>query len=312
MKVSIFGAGRVGISIAYSLLHTKIADEMVIVDIDIKRAEGEVLDLYHSTPFLKRCNIIAGNPHDILNSDFVIITAGASQSAGESRLSLTKRNVKIIRQIAAQIKKYSPDAIVINVSNPVDVLSYVLWKETKFNWRKVIGTGTILDTARFRALVAKQCGVSPMSVHAYIIGEHGDSELLVWSNATIGGVSIKRFCQFCTNKNCTPLESLFEQTKNAAYEIIEKKGATNLAIGTATAALVESIYRDEKRVWTVSVFQDNLYIGFPAILGKNGVEKLVPVKLNSVEKEAFERSKEVIKKYIKEGEKSEREESSSD
>ncbi|MDN5338724.1 MAG: L-lactate dehydrogenase, partial [Thermotogaceae bacterium] len=205
MKVSIIGAGRVGTSIAFSLLHREIVNEMVIIDKDRNRAEGEVLDLYHSTPMFNRCDIYSGDFENISNSDFVIITAGASQKPGETRLDLTKRNVAIMKEIATGIREYSKNSIVINVTNPVDVLTYVLWKELNLPEKRVIGTGTILDTARFRSLVSKQCGVSPASVHAYIIGEHGDSEIMIWSSASIGGVNIRRFCNLCNSENCTPL-----------------------------------------------------------------------------------------------------------
>ncbi|MBO8160171.1 MAG: L-lactate dehydrogenase [Thermosipho sp. (in: Bacteria)] len=300
MKVSIIGAGRVGISIAFSLLHKKIVDEMVIIDKNFQRAEGEALDLYHSTPMFKRCSIYAGDFQDMQGSDFVIITAGASQNPGETRLDLTKRNTAIIKDIAKKIVLYAKESIVINVTNPVDVLTYVLWKETGIAFNRVIGTGTILDTSRFRSLVSRQCKVSPTSIHAYIVGEHGDSELMIWSSATIGGVDIRNFCKKCKIKNCTPLERLFEETRNAAYTIIEKKGATNLAIGAVTAAFVESIYKDEKKVWTPSIFLDDLYIGFPAIVGRDGVERIVNIQMDEKEKMLFERSKNIIKKYLSE------------
>ncbi|SHH23275.1 L-lactate dehydrogenase [Thermosipho atlanticus] len=300
MKVSIIGAGRVGVSIAFSLLHKEIVDEMVIIDKNFQRAEGEALDLYHSTPMFKRSNIYAGDFEKMKGSDFVVITAGASQNPGETRLDLTKRNAGIIKSIAREISKYARNSIIINVTNPVDVLTYILWKETGISHERVIGSGTILDTSRFRSLVSRQCRVSPTSIHAYIIGEHGDSELMVWSSATIGGVNIKEFCKRCTIRSCTPLENLFVETKNAAYTIIEKKGATNLAIGAVTATFIESMYKDEKRVWTPSILIDDLYIGFPAIVGRNGVERIVNIQLDEQEKELFEKSKSIIKKYLTE------------
>ncbi|MDI3473122.1 MAG: L-lactate dehydrogenase [Thermotogaceae bacterium] len=300
MKVSIIGAGRVGTSIAFSLLHREIVNEMVIIDKDRNRAEGEVLDLYHSTPMFNRCDIYSGDFENISNSDFVVITAGASQKPGETRLDLTKRNVAIMKEIATGIREYSKNSIVINVTNPVDVLTYVLWKELNLPEKRVIGTGTILDTARFRSLVSKQCGVSPASVHAYIIGEHGDSEIMIWSSASIGGVNIRRFCNLCNSENCTPLEKIFEDTKNAAYRIIEKKGATNFAIGAVTATLIDSIYKDEKRVWTASVYIDDLYIGFPAVIGKNGVERIINISMDEEERKLFENSKNIIRRHIEE------------
>ncbi|MDK2886606.1 MAG: L-lactate dehydrogenase [Thermosipho sp. (in: thermotogales)] len=300
MKVSIIGAGRVGISIAFSLLHKKIVDELVIIDKNFDRAEGEALDLYHSTPFFKRTKIYAGNFSDMKESDFVVITAGASQKPGETRLDLTKRNVEIIKDIGKKIAFYAPESLIINVTNPVDVLTYVLWKETKIDSSRIIGTGTILDTMRFRSLVSRHCNVSANSIHAYIIGEHGDSEIMVWSSATIGGVKIKEFCNDCKIKNCEPLEKLFEETKNAAYIIIGKKGATNLAIGAVTSEFITSIYRDEKRVWTPSILIDDVYIGFPAIVGREGIERIIGIQLNDEEKKLFENSKSIIRKHLNE------------
>ncbi|MCD6545700.1 MAG: L-lactate dehydrogenase [Thermotogae bacterium] len=300
MKVTIIGAGRVGTSIAFSLLHKEIANEMVIIDKNRDKAEGEALDLYHSTPMFNRCDVYTGDYSNVVDSDFIIITAGASQKPGETRLNLTKRNANIIKDIAANIREYSKNSIIVNVTNPVDVLTYILWRELKFPKERIIGTGTILDTARFRSLVSRQCNVSSASVHAYIIGEHGDSEMVLWSSASIGGVSIERFCSLCKSSDCTPLENIFEETKNAAYRIIERKGATNFAIGAVTATFVESIYKDKKRVWTASVFMDDLYIGFPAIIGKDGVERVVNVAMNEEERKAFENSKNIVRKYIEE------------
>ncbi|QTA38073.1 L-lactate dehydrogenase [Thermosipho ferrireducens] len=298
MKISIFGAGRVGTSVAFSILHKAVADEIVIVDINLEKAEGEALDLYHGTPFFKRCDVKAGTSRDIKNSDIVIITAGAAQKPGETRLDLTVRNAKIMKDIASQIKEYAPDSLIINITNPVDVLTYLLWKETGFESGRVIGTGTILDTARFRSLVARNCDVSPTSVHAYIIGEHGDSEFVVWSNAMIGGVQLSKFCSFCEKESCTSLEILFEETKNAAYKIIQKKGATNYAIGAVTSTLVESIVKDEKRVWTPSVLIDDIYIGYPAVIGRDGVKRIVKIDLDEEEQGLFERSKNIVREFV--------------
>ncbi|QAV33089.1 L-lactate dehydrogenase [Fervidobacterium changbaicum] len=305
MKVSIYGAGRVGVSVAFSLLHYSIVDKIVMVDIDKNRSIGEAMDLLHASGVFKYCNIYAGDPSDIIDSDFVVITAGRAQRPGETRLDLLIDNVKIIKSISEDIKKYAKDSIVINITNPVDVLTYLIWEFTEFDPRKIIGTGTTLDTLRLRTLLAQQCGVSSASIHAYIIGEHGDSEFMPLSSATIGGVLLRDYCADCDMKaegssTCLDFEKIVEEVRTAAYKIIEKKGATNLAIGAITAKLIDSIWKNEKRVWTPSVLIDDVYIGFPAVLGRNGVEKIVKLKLVDEEQELLEHSKSVIRKAIEE------------
>ncbi len=300
LKISIIGTGRVGSSTAFALINAAVADEIVLYDLNKEMAEGEALDLLHATTFHKRMIIRAGEYSDIEGSDIVIITAGAAQKPGETRLDLTIKNAKIIKGISENIKKYAPNALIINITNPVDVMSYVVWKVTGFESNRVIGTGTILDTARLRALIGKNCGVSPMSVHAYIIGEHGDSELAAWSSAMIGGVPIKGFCRNCPYKDsCNKdLSKIFEDVKNSAYTIISKKGATNYGIASATTALVESIIKNEGRVYTPSVLLDDMYIGYPAVINKDGVERTIDITMNDEETEKFERSKNIIKEYL--------------
>ncbi|MFN4201007.1 MAG: L-lactate dehydrogenase [Fervidobacterium gondwanense] len=303
MKVSVYGAGRVGVSVAYSILHTSIADEIVLIDIDRQRAEGEAYDLFHASAMFKYSKICAGEPKDIKDSNFVIITAGRAQRPGETRLDLLLDNVRIIRQISEEIKTYAPDSIVINVTNPVDVLTYFIWKFTVFDSKKVIGSGTTLDTARLRTILSQHCGVSPANIHAYIIGEHGDSEFMPISNATIGGVLLTDYCSDCkvkTQKPCIDFDEVVNQVRKAAYKIIEKKGATNLAIGAVVARLVESMWKNEKRVWTPSVLLDDVYIGYPAILGKSGVERIISLRLTPEETKLFEISKNVIQSAIEE------------
>jgi L-lactate dehydrogenase len=304
MKVSIYGAGRVGVSIAFSLLHTGLVDELVLLDIDKKRAEGEALDLLHATSMFKTCDVKSGNMYDISNSDFIIVTAGRAQKPGESRLELISDNVKIMQSIAKEIIEYSPNSIIINVTNPVDVLTYFLWKFTKLPSKRVIGTGTTLDTARLRVLLSKQVGISPASIHAYVIGEHGDSEFVPFSNATIGGLKLLDYCKQCEVKVgeniCLNLQVIEENVRKAAYEIIERKGATNLAIGAVTAQFVSSMWKNEKRVWTPSVLVDEIYIGYPAVVGKDGIEKIIKLDLTETEQQNYLKSRNVIKKVIKE------------
>ncbi len=300
MKLTIYGAGRVGSSTAFAILEKKLFEEIVIVDLNKDLAEGEAMDLLHSTPFSKRTLVRAGTGEDIAGSDIIVITAGAAQKPGETRLQLTQKNASIVGSIAKEIKRYSPDSIVINVTNPVDVLTYVIWKTLETDHSKVVGTGTILDTARLRSLIGLNCNVSPLSVHAYVIGEHGDSEVVAWSSATIGGIKIKYFCNNCSVGKCNMFEEIEKDVKNAAYEIIRRKGATNYAIAKATATFVESIVKNENRVWTPSVFHNDIYVGYPVIVGKSGVKQLLELNLSEEENVKFQNSCGIIKKAIKE------------
>lgn len=301
MKVSIYGAGRVGVSVAFSLIHRALIDEIVFVDIDTEKAEGEALDLLHSSAMFKKCNVKAGSHENIFDSDFVVITAGYSQKPGETRLDLVEKNLKIIKQIAHELRIYAQDSIIINVTNPVDVLTYFLWKYTGFSSNKVIGTGTTLDTARLRTLLSSICDIAPSSIHAYVIGEHGDSEFVPFSIATIGGLKLVDYCIQCKNYvagKCPNLEILVEEVKNAAYKIIQKKGATYLAIGSVVGSIIESMIKDEKKVWTPSVLIDDVYIGYPAVLGRRGVEKVLRLNLTHEENILFEKSKSTIRNVI--------------
>jgi len=300
MKISIIGAGRVGSSTAFALVQHSVADEIVLIDINEDLAEGEALDILHATTYHKRTNVHAGSFEDMRNSDIVIITAGTDQKKGETRFDLLNKNVEIIKSISKKIIHFAPDSIAINITNPVDILSYIIYEVTGFPWQRVIGTGTVLDTARLRSLIASNCNISPSSVHVYVIGEHGDSELAVWSSAMIGGLPIKKFCAHCPKKEkCgNIMEKLFTKTKNAAYEIIKRKGATNYGIAAATTQLVEAIVKNENKVLTPSTFYNGIYIGYPAVIGKRGVKRLVNIELDSNEKMIFEHSKEIIREHL--------------
>lgn len=300
MKISFVGAGRVGSTTAFSVLMKALADEIVIIDINRDLAQGEALDLFHATSFVKKMKVYSDDYEGLDGSEVVIVSAGMAQKKGETRLELTEKNVRIITDISQNISKYAPKSVILNLTNPVDVLAHVTWKVTEFPFKKVIGSGTVLDTVRLRTLIAANCDVSPMSVHIYIIGEHGDSELAVWSGAMIGGVPISHFCKLCEKKTCNGmLEKFFEKTKNAAYEIISKKGSTNYAIAAAASDIVKSIVKNEKRVLTVSTLVDDVYVGYPAIIGKNGVERIVNIKLSDDENQKFEKSKQILKEYVR-------------
>ncbi len=299
LKITFVGAGRVGSTTAFSVLLKGLADEIVIIDLNKELAEGEALDLLHATPFVKKTSIRSEDYAAMDGSDFVVISAGAAQKPGESRLDLAERNAGIISGISEKISKYAPESLVLVLTNPVDVLSHVAWKATGFSSERVMGSGTVLDTARLRTLIAANCDVSPSSVHIYIIGEHGDSELAVWSGAMIGGVRLQNFCEFCERKSCGGLlKGFFEKTKRAAYEIISKKGSTNYAIAAAAANIIESSAKNEKRVLTVSTPVDGVYVGYPSVVGRKGVEKLVNIKLSDDETTEFENSKAILRSYM--------------
>jgi L-lactate dehydrogenase len=255
-KISIIGCGNVGIRYAYALIIKGIAREIVLVDIDRKRLEGEVMDLSHTAPYTSPVDIIAGDYEDIVDSDIIVITAGRGQKPGETRLDLVNKNVELFKEIIPKIKKQAPQSIYLIVSNPVDILSYVTYKISKKPKYEVLGSGTTLDTARFRYLLAKNCHVNANNVHAYILGEHGDSEFAVWSSAMIGGILIKDYCDMCKFVDIQDSDKIFrrifEEVKNSAYEIIQRKGETSYGIGLALTRISQAIVNDENTILPVS------------------------------------------------------------
>jgi L-lactate dehydrogenase len=307
-KVSIIGAGNVGIRFAYALMIKGIARQIVIVDVNREKAEGEVMDLSHGEPYTSPVEIIVGDYPDLKDSDVIVITAGAKQREGQSRLELLNTNVQIFKEIIPKLMRYSPEAIFLVVTNPVDVLSYVSYKLSGKRWQEVIGSGTVLDTARFRYLLARHCNVDPRNVHAYILGEHGDSEFPVWSRAMIGGVFLKDYCPMCRNyKNCKhqeELEKIFIEVRDSAYKIIERKGETSYGIGLALVRIISAILNNENAILPVShlingyLGVEDVYLSLPAIVNRDGIREVLNIKLSSEEEQAFRRSAEVIKSAI--------------
>ncbi len=307
-KISIIGCGNVGLRYAYALIISGLARQIVLVDIDKKRVEGEVLDLSHTAPYVSPVEIIAGDYSDIKDSDLVVVTAGKKQKVEQSRLDLVKDNVDIFKKIIPDIVKFSPHAIILVVSNPVDILSYAAYKFSSKPSKEVIGSGTVLDTARFRFLLAKHCNIDSHNVHAYILGEHGDSEFPVWSRAMIGGILFKEYCPMCSrHESCSSdkmLNNIFLEVKNSAYEIIEKKGETSHGIGLALVRITRAILHDENAILPVSSLVDNylgindIYLSLPAIINKNGVKQVLDIKLNQKEEQAFKNSASAVKKII--------------
>ena len=302
-KIAIVGgAGAVGASAAYALMMSGLASEIVLVDVNERRAEGEAMDLMHGAPFVRPVTIRAGSYADCADCQIVVITAGAAQKPGETRLDLVKKNTGIIRSMVPQIAKAAPNAILLVVANPVDILTLAAVEASGFPSCRVIGSGTVLDTARLRALVGQRLNVDPHSVHGYVIGEHGDSEVVVWSRATVAGMPIAEFC----SQRGVPCEAdlqaeISEQVKHAAYEIIERKGATYYAIGLGVRHVVEAILRDQNTVLTVSTMMtgqfgiENICLSLPSIVDHGGIEGVLVPKLNDEELAALRRSADVLK-----------------
>lgn len=306
VKISIVGAGFVGSTTAYALMMGGLASDIVIVDLNKKKAEGEAMDLSHGTYFVKPVNITSGDYEDTKDSDIVIITAGAAQKPGETRIDLVNKNVAIFKSIVKPIVEYSPNCIIIVVSNPVDILSYITYKISGFPSNRVIGTGTVLDTSRFRYMLSSHLDIDVRNVHTYILGEHGDSEIAAWSLTNVAGMGIDAYCEkVCKHCDSDFKYSVYEDVKNSAYQIIDRKGSTYYAIALATKRIVESILRDEKSIFTTSSLLkgeygiDDMYLGVPSIIGINGLEKVIDVPLEETELEALRNSAKTLKEVTK-------------
>lgn len=304
-KISIVGAGSVGATAAYALVIGGLASELVIVDVNKEKTLGEVLDLSHGAGFVKPVNIKAGEYKDTKDSDIVIITAGAAQKPGETRIDLVNKNIKILKSIVPEVVKYSPNSILLVVSNPVDILSYVAYKLSGFPKERVIGSGTVLDTSRLKYEISKRLKIDARDVHTYIIGEHGDTEFPAWSLTNIQGINIDEYAKEvdCIYNEAVRAE-IHENVKNAAYEVINRKGATFYAIGLAIKRIVEAILGDEKCILPVSTLVEdyydinNIYLGVPAIVGRNGVERVLKVSLNDDEIKKLQSSANVLETVL--------------
>lgn len=310
-KISIIGCGNVGIRYAYALIISGLAREIILLDIDEKRLEGEVMDLSHGAPFVSPVDIINGDYPDIVDSDIVVVTAGKNQKQGQTRMDLAKENTEIFKEIVPKIVKYAPEAIFLIVTNPVDVLSYVTYKISNKEPSKIIGSGTVLDTARFRFLIAKHCNINPKNIHGYILGEHGDSEFAVWSKTMMGGVLFKDYCPHCKrckDNNCNfsnVLQDIFLEVKNSAYKIIERKRETSYGIGLALVRITEAILKDENSILPVSSLVQgylgisDVYLSLPSIVNRSGVREVLNIELDEQEKDNLKHSAQVIKDVIK-------------
>lgn len=295
-KVVLIGCGNVGMSYAYAMLNQRTyVNELVLIDLDMSRVEGEVMDLNHCLAFSpSKIDIKSGSYDDCKDAKLVVIAAGANQKVGETRMDLIKKNSKIFKEIVGNVMKSCFDGIFLVATNPLDVMTYLTYKYSNLPSNRVIGSGTILDTARLRYLVANKLKISPKNVHAYVIGEHGDSEFVPWSNVNIGLQNIDRYL------NKEECEQISNEVRNAAYEIIKRKGATYYGIGMCLAKITNSILGDENNIITVSTYDKNndVYVGLPSVINKNGISEKIYVELNEEETEQLQKSIDIIKQAI--------------
>jgi L-lactate dehydrogenase len=305
-KVGLIGTGFVGSSFAYALMQRGIASELVLIDANAEKAIGEMMDLHHGLSFTKPMKISAGNYSDLAGSKVVVITAGASQKPGESRLDLLARNAAIFRSIIPNVVKNNPDGIILIATNPVDILTYISLKESNLPPAQVIGSGTILDTSRFRFLLGQYYEVDTRSVHAYIIGEHGDSEIPLWSMANIGGVRLQEFAPLKNKEyDQEDMNALFISVRDAAYEIIKRKGASYYAIGLGLLSIVESILGNYRSVLSLSTLMTGQYgvhdicLSLPSVVGENGIEEILTLPMSTEEQEGFRTSAQKLKSTLR-------------
>jgi len=306
-KIVIVGAGSVGSTFVYSLMISGLAREIVLIDNNRKRLRGEVMDLNHGVSFASPVNIHEGDYNDCKDAEVVVITLGAKQKSGQSRLDLIKTNADIFKEIIPKIVKYCRQGVLLVVSNPVDILTYYALKISGLDKGRVIGSGTVLDTSRLRYSISRNCQIDPKNIHAYIIGEHGDSELPVWSQASIAGMKIAEYCPQC-NKSCDyhkRLGNIFKEVKDAAYEIIKCKGSTYYAIGLSLTKIVQAIIRDENSILPLSSFIDDYYgikevcFSLPCKVNRLGVERVLKIELFDEEQVQLRQSAEKLKSVIK-------------
>jgi L-lactate dehydrogenase len=305
VKVAIIGTGRVGASCAYALQLRGLASEIVLIDANRQRAEGEAMDINHGSQFTKPVRVWAGDYKDCREADIIVLAAGTSQKPGDTRLDLLKNNATILQRTLAPALKYMEDTILVVAANPVDILTYLAWRMTSLPSNQIIGSGTILDTARFRFLLGQHFKIETHSIHAYIIGEHGDSQVPVWSLANIAGMRLDEYARL----NGKPLdaslrEKIAENTRRAAYEIIHRKGATYYAIAVGLVRIIEAIVRDENSVLTVSGITNGMHglndtaLSLPSVINRQGIAKTLDLPLSNDEETCLKKSAQVIRDAI--------------
>lgn len=301
-KVVVIGAGSVGTTYIYALLPTGLASEIALIDLDAKRVEGEIMDLSHGLPFIPPVAVKAGTYDDCADAHLIVVTAGAKQTPGQSRIELIQKNAQIVRSICEQIRGSDSTAVVLMVTNPVDTLTQIARKHMKLPRGRVIGSGTVLDSARFKYMLSRHCGIDARNVHAYILGEHGDSEVPAWSMTHIAGIPIREYCEIC--KVCDyprHHDEIAREVRDSAYHIIDYKGSTFYGIGLSLLRISGAILRDEHSVLTVSTLLEGEYglkdicLSVPCIVGENGVERIIAARLPAAEQEGLERSAQILR-----------------
>lgn len=304
-RVAIVGAGNVGSTYAYTLLLSGLASEIVLIDANRAKAEGEAMDLNHAVPFVFPTRIWAGDYADCAGAALTVLAAGPGTKPGQSRLDIVARNSEVWRQIIPPIVRHNPDGLLLIATNPVDVLTYAALKLSGLPANRVLGSGTILDTARFRYLLSEHFHVDARSVHAYIIGEHGDSEVPVWSSANIAGMRLPDFCRTQKRElDAAAMQEIFAQTRDAAYHIIERKGATYYAVAAGLMQITRAILRNQNTVLSVSTLMQDYYgvsdvcFSLPAIVNRSGVEQVLRLELDPEEVQKLRHSAEVLKQTI--------------
>lgn len=304
-KIAIVGTGFVGSTTAYTLMLSGLISEIVLIDINKKKAEGEAMDMNHGMPFVRPVKIYSGDYPDCKDADIVVITGGANQKPGETRIDLVNKNTAIFKDVIGNIVKYNTECILLVVTNPVDILTYVTYKLSGFPKNRVIGSGTVLDSARFKYMIGEHMGIDPRNVHAYIIGEHGDTEVPTWSLASIAGVSMDEYCKNCNSCDSRNFQhETFDNVINAAYEIIDRKGATYYAVALAVRRIVEAIVRNENSILTVSSLLegeyglDDICLSIPSQVNSDGIVRIISVPLSEEETKLLNKSADSLKQVI--------------
>ena len=305
-KVAVIGCGFVGATSAFSLIQSGLFSEMVLIDANHEKAVGEAMDLSHGSAYSTPVKIYAGSYDDIVDAGLIVITAGANQKPNETRLDLVKKNVSIFKSIIPEIKERNCEGILLIVSNPVDILTYVTLKLSGFPANRVIGSGTVLDTARLKHVLGEHLQVDSRNIHAYVIGEHGDSELAVWSGAQVAGIHINHFCELRGHfQHQEAMNRLYQEVRDSAYHIIERKGATYYGVAVAVKRIAEAIVKNEHAVLPISSLMQgefglsDLCLSIPTVVGNEGVEMVVDIYLDNEEKQKLLESAHALKQVLK-------------
>ncbi|GAB4312092.1 MAG: L-lactate dehydrogenase [Promethearchaeota archaeon] len=311
-KVAVVGAGNVGTRFAYAAAIKGVARHLVLLDLNVRRLEGDVADLSHGEPYFPHpVKVQAGSLEDLRGSDLVVVTAGRNQRPGETRMDLVRDNVRLFEDLIPRVVEAAPGVVLLVVTNPVDVLAKVAWELAGRPPGRVFGSGTVLDSARLRHALGRHCGVDPRSVHAYVLGEHGDTEFPLWSRATIGNASVREFCADCERAgDCDPDERLvatFREVRDAAYHVIDRKGETSFGVGLAMVRIAQAVINDENSVLPVSTRVPEFYglgdvgdvfLGLPAVVNRGGVRAVLQLEMEPAEREALERSAAAIRRVL--------------